>query len=340
MVTLAFWALLPAIQLHTAPLDGRAFVATAHTAANNGDVYNVHDPTFVAVACGNGPANCTRTDFASLPAAVPILLPLAWLPAGAGDFVMRLLAVACLVGSALLWRRRFGEGPTALACVFVTPLAMFAIGLGQVTPLVVLLGSLTVAQVKRWPVLVSFGLAAATAFKLFPVVLILLALVLARRVGMLAVGWLVVLTAAAAALGATPAGFITASRYHAHLVIGSPAVNGSLLDALPLLAAVLAFVMWRVRAWQFSADAAWAIAPVAVLVPYPQVWENYLLLGVAAVGVSRPRWMWAVGAVSMLAVVGRNMATGSWLVAAGLAGVVVLTAEALARRQVVTTEGT
>jgi len=266
-------------------------------------------PSFEAASCDyyEDVARCDRyaVSFISPPTALAVIALAPDSPA-AGLLAFRVVGAAALVlAMVALWRRVVGPSSRAAwsmvaAALLVTPLATYTLDLGQTTPLLVLAAAMSLAAASRtrgsgWRL--GSVLAVATAFKGFPLVLLLVPA--ARR------EWCPVVWTATVVAGLTLVALWMAPVSLWSDFVDTARATGPQADLNPhnsSLGAVLARagLGWPPLVWLFragvlaaivtcrrslrEADVQWAVAWVTVLVLFPQVWGHYSLIGLAAVG--------------------------------------------------------
>jgi hypothetical protein len=232
-------------------------------------------------------------------------------------------AIAYVITMVTLWRRLKNLSPRApwgivIAAIALTPLVVVTLRVGNNTPLIIVLAAAAFERLRRpgSEYALGIGIAMATALKIFPGVLILVALARKRyRVAAAGAIGLVGLAFVVAAISPVSlyAAFWPASlRWEAHIVMQG--FNGSLEAGIRLIGGG----GWRVLVWITRAGmillglrlvrrvpraALWSLAPLAMLVVVPQVLVYYL--GFAVIGVAElVRWsgrIWLLPAVAAAA---------------------------------------
>ena len=316
------WLLMPVLLRDTLAQDAVPYVVAGEFvdtdpdlvyAAQGGDLFTLDEP-FAERSCELSPPG---TDCSSFPVAyvsTPLSLPfarlVALLGADVGILAMRLGAALCLVaGMAALWRRLTPRHPAAgtylaVTAVLLTPFAMAPLGLGQTSPVLFLAAALGVRGTRRTPRAVGVGavMAAAVAFKAFPVAMVAVAMWQRRwRLVAATVAWCALLALAALVLvpPSTFQEFVTAAGEISGKAVGNP-YNGSIANALHdvigsfdgtgaggLALAALVVVggaaVWLWTQRRADDDTAWALGLLLLLLVNPLVWWHYALVGMAAV---------------------------------------------------------
>lgn len=299
---LTVWLLLPFAMQNRVADDAVAFTA-AGTLFVHGDGTEVYPQAHNRMSDAMLHAECTSctggVPFISPPPALAVVAPLGWLSQQTAQLLLRLLGAVCLAGAFAAFWTRFREPAARQMVVAValasTPLVIATGQLGQMTPLLVLALAVPSSSLERRWVAVGVGalLAAATAFKLFPVVLVIAALLLGRRlVAAVAIALLAAWSAIAVAIAPGSVGsFITGLRLWNHGV-SAPAATGSVSSIartlvsggaasvveLVALGAAVALVARSTRAH----DATLAVVATAAVLAWPQVWAHYLFIPVIA----------------------------------------------------------
>jgi hypothetical protein len=244
----------------------------------------------------------------------PQILPAMVVVGSASDatsvLLIRLLGAAAFAGGFwIMWRRVTDDAPEAelpllMTAVLLTPVVQATLLFGQNAPVMFLSAAIGLSCTKSGPR--AFGVAAVwvatVAFKLFPLPLLLVALI-NRRWRFLAwsaafIGATTVLTLAVlptslfgSFLDSTLA--LAGTRVHSasnlsidaglHRWIGSWKDDGVLFGAFLLarLAAIVGLFWWRLR--DADEDIQWSYAWVALLSLHTQIWWHYFALVIPAV---------------------------------------------------------
>lgn len=278
------------------------------------DDINVAAPGVRAAGCALVPAgtDCTRfvLPFLSPPQVFPVMKVVGLLGDTGSILLMRLLSTGSLVlGMWLLWRtvtprRPEAAVPMLLAAALLTPFVFTSSAFGQNSPLMFLSACLGLSQTDRASR--AAGSAAVwvstVAFKLFPLPLLLVAVIHRRwKFVVSAAALLVVLTVAAVPLAPASAygAFFSSSRAltttslsspwnvsidaFIHLLDGNWRGDGAAFYAVLLarLAIIAALCFWKLR--DAEEDFQWAYAWTALLALHPQIWWHYFELIIPAV---------------------------------------------------------
>jgi hypothetical protein len=278
------------------------------------DDITVAAPGVRDAGCALAPAgtDCARfiLPFLSPPQVLPIMKVVDVFGDTGGVLLMRLLATGALaVGMWLLWRsvtprRPEAAIPVLVAAVLLTPFVYTSSTFGQNAPLMFLSACLGLSQTDR---VGRAGASAAVwvatvAFKVFPIPLILVAVIRRRwKFVAIAAALFAGLTVAAAPLapdGAYGAFFSSsraltstsvASRWNVsidafiHLFDPGWRGEGALFYVVLLvrLAVIVGLCLWKLR--DADEDFQWAYAWTALLFLHPQIWWHYFELIIPAV---------------------------------------------------------
>jgi hypothetical protein len=320
LAVLGFWLVAPFLLVNRFAQDAVPFVAAGEVARTDpGQVYSSSGDLYVIPAdlarasCDATPsrADCAENvAFVSPPTALPVALLASVLGPTPGVLAMRLAASVCLVAGVLALRRRLTarhpdvDPVLAIVLLLLTPMFMVPAVLGQSSPLLFLSAAIGLAVAGRSRTAsVGVGIlwAAAVAFKLTPVVLIVV-LVVRRRWLVLGAGLttMVVLALAALPLGGGDMwrAFVDSSvelqpnwpsnpyngslEAAVHAVV--PDTGGTIQDVAVWgtrvgLAAAMAWVALRID----DEDSQWAFAWLGSFLLVPIVWWHYLWVALAAV---------------------------------------------------------